>query len=341
MKKRILITGAGGYIGCILSELLLKSDYQIRALDRYFFGKDLLITDPDIEIIRDDTRLLNDSLLEGVDAVIDLAAISNDPSGELFQKSTWDINHKARANLAEKAKRSGVKRYILPSSCSVYGFLEEGVIADESSQTNPLTTYAKANLKAEEDILALADESFCCTIIRQATVYGFSPRMRFDLAINGMTYGAWKNGTIPLMRDGKQWRPMVHVKDTSAAMKFLLETDPKKINGEIYNVGSDKNNYQLKILAEKVADTLPNDVSIDWYGDPDDRSYRVSFDKIEQLGFKAEFKAEDGVIEIAEALNKGFIDKDTKTITLEWYKELVKWNKIINETSLDGSIIDL
>ena len=341
MKKLILITGAGGYIGCILSELLVSKGYQIRALDRYFFGKDLLIKNPDIEIIRDDTRLFKDSILEGVDAVIDLAAISNDPSGELFQQSTWDINHKARANLAIQAKKNGVKRYILPSSCSVYGFLEEGVIADESFQTNPLTTYAKANLTAEQDVLSLADETFCSTVIRQATVYGFSPRMRFDLAINGMTYGAWKNGNIPLMRNGEQWRPMVHVKDTSAAMNLLLEADPEKINGQIYNIGSDINNYQLKSLAETVANTLPNNVSIDWYGDPDDRSYRVSFDKIEKLGFKAKFKAEDGVQEIAEALEKGLIDKSPKTITLEWYKELVKWNKIINETSINGSIIDL
>ena len=341
MKKRILITGAGGYIGCILTEVLLKSGYQIRALDRFFFGSHLLESSPDLELIKNDTRLLDDSLFEDVYAVIDLAAISNDPSGELFQESTWDINHKARANMASRAKLNGVKRYILPSSCSVYGFLEEGVIADEKSQTNPLTTYAKANLKAEDDILLLSDDSFCCTIIRQATVYGFSPRMRFDLAINGMTYGAWKNGTIPLMRDGKQWRPMVHVRDTSAAMNFLLEADVKDINGEIYNIGSDQNNYQLRILAEIVADTLPNDVSIEWYGDPDDRSYRVSFDKIEELGFKAKYKAEDGVTEISNALDKGLIERNTRTITLDWYKELVKWNKIINETSLNGSIIDL
>jgi nucleoside-diphosphate-sugar epimerase len=340
MKKRILVTGAGGYIGCILTEILLEKGYKVRAVDRYFFGKDLVIKNPDLEIIQDDTRFFKESYLEGVDSIIDLAAISNDPSGELFQKATWDINHLARVNLAKMAKESGIDRYILPSSCSVYGFLDEGVIADETSPTNPLTTYAKANYAAEKDVLSLFDDSFCVTVIRQATVYGYSPRMRFDLAINGMTYGAWKDGAIPLMRDGAQWRPMVHVRDTSAAMCLLLESKKDRINGETFNIGSDSNNYQLTLLAETVASTLPNDVSIEWYGDPDHRSYRVSFEKIKKIGFEAKYLAEDGVREIANALESRMTDKTDKTITLKWYQELIKWNKIINESAMNGSIID-
>jgi len=339
--SKVLVTGAGGYIGCVLVPMLLEKGYKVRALDRYYFGRELLANDDNVETIYEDIRRIKPEHFADIEFVIDLAALSNDPSGELFQNSTWQINHIARVNVANLAKQYGVKRYILPSSCSIYGFQEEGVIADETSQTNPLTTYAKANLRAENGILPLADDKFCVTVLRQATVYGYSPRMRFDLAINGMSYGAWKDGVLPLMRDGSQWRPMVHVQDTAAAMCFMLEADVKKINGEIFNVGSEENNYQLKPLAEKVAEAVPRDVTIEWYGDPDHRSYRVSFDKIESLGYKAKRVAEDGVREICDALEKGLLDKTDKTITLKWYQELVKWNQIINQVQLEGKIIDI
>lgn len=173
-------------------------------------------------------------VFKGVDFVIDLVAVSNDPSGERFNEATWQINYQSRVRTAKLAKEYGVKRYILPSSCSIYGFQEQ--IVDESSLTNPLTTYAKANEKAEQDILPLADRNFVVIVVRQATVFGYSPRMRFDLAINGMTYGAWKTGRLPLMRDGSQYRPFVHVEDTSEAMIELLEfSDTEKINDQIFN----------------------------------------------------------------------------------------------------------
>jgi nucleoside-diphosphate-sugar epimerase len=339
--SKVLVTGAGGYIGCVLVPMLLDKGYKVRALDRYYFGRELLTNHDNVETVYEDIRRIKPEHFADIDYVIDLAALSNDPSGELFQNSTWQINHVARVNVANLAKQCGVKRYILPSSCSIYGFQEEGVIADETSQTNPLTTYAKANLRAENGIRPLADDKFCVIVLRQATVYGYSPRMRFDLAINGMSYGAWKDGVLPLMRDGSQWRPMVHVKDTAAAICFMLEADMDKVNGEIFNVGSEENNYQLKPLAEKVAEAVPRDVSIEWYGDPDHRSYRVSFNKIESLGYKARYVAEDGVREICDALEKGVLDKTDKTITLKWYQELVKWNQIINQVQLDGKIIEL
>jgi nucleoside-diphosphate-sugar epimerase len=242
---------------------------------------------------------------------------------------------------ATLAREAGVKRYVLPSSCSIYGFQEPEVVCDETHPTNPLTTYAKANEMAEKGVLPLADDGFCVVVLRQATVYGYSPRMRFDLAINGMTYGAWKTGVLPLMRDGSQWRPMVHVRDTAAAQIFMLKAPAAKVNGQLFNVGSEANSYQLGPLAELICKTLPKDVRIDWYGDPDHRSYRVSFDKIERLGWKARLTAQDGAREIYEKLESGALDKTTETITLEWYKTLTKWHRIIKEVELHGGIIEI
>jgi nucleoside-diphosphate-sugar epimerase len=342
--ETVLVTGAGGYIGSILVPKLLNKGYKVKAIDRYFFGKDKLPNHENLEIIQEDTRKLKEEIFDKVDYVIDLVAISNDPSGELFNEATWQINYESRVRTANIAKKKGVKRYILPSSCSIYGFQEE--IVDESAKTNPLTTYAKANEKAEQGVLPLADDSFVVTVMRQSTVFGYSPRMRFDLAINGMSYGAWKTGKLPLMRDGSQYRPMVHVQDTTDVMILLLTADKEKINGEIFNVGGDQLNYQIGQLGEIVAKTIEEEigkkVEIEWYGDPDHRSYRVSFKKIrETLNWTPKWDAKMGVKEIVHKLEKGEVDKTTQTITLNWYKELEKWYNIIEELKMYGGILNI
>ncbi len=340
--ERVLVTGAGGYIGTTLTPMLLEAGYAVRALDRFFFGDDLLGDNPNLERIQDDARKANPDHFRDVDYVIDLVAISNDPSGELFQQATWEINHVARAKHAELAKSAGVKRYVLPSSCSIYGFQEPGVVCAEDHSINPLTTYAKANGKAEDDVLPLADGDFTVVVLRQSTVFGYSPRMRFDLAINGMTYGAWKTGKLPLLRDGKQWRPMVHVRDTAAAQMFMLGyEDTSKINGQVFNVGSEENNYQLYPLAEIVADAVPRDVEIEWYGEPDHRSYQVNFDKIEALGWKAKHDARFAVAEICEKLDSGDLDRTNRTITLEWYKDLEFWHNKVHEVEMYGGMVKI
>ncbi len=342
--KTVLVTGAGGYIGSVLVPKLLKKGYKVKAIDRYFFGEDKLPNQENLIKIKEDTRRLKEEIFADIDYVIDLVAISNDPSGEAFSEVTYQINHISRVRSANIAKKMGVKRYILPSSCSVYGFQKEKV--NENSKTNPLTIYAKANERAEKGILLLADDSFCVTVIRQATVFGYSPRMRFDLAINGMTYGAWKNKKLPLMRNGSQYRPMIHVQDTTDVMILLLEVDKKKINGEIFNVGGENLNYQIgelgRIVAKTVSEKIGEEVKIEWYGDPDHRSYQVDFSKIKNiLGWQPKWDAKKGVEEIVKKLESGELEKTTQTITLKWYQELIKWHKIIKNIEKYGGILEI
>lgn len=340
MSLHVMVTGGAGYIGSVLTPMLMEAGHRVTVVDRLFFGRDTLPPDgPNLKVLKDDIRTLDPSRLKGVDAVIDLAAISNDPAGELVQEKTWQINHAGRVRICKLAKEAGAKRYILPSSCSIYGF-QDGVL-DENSPTNPLTTYAEANLRAEQDVLPLADDRYCVTVIRQATVYGDSPRMRFDLAINGMTKGFLAKGKIPILRDGTQWRPMVHVRDTSRCMTMLLSAPVDKINGQRFNVGSDEQNYQIKPLAELVAKGLAMPFDYEWYGDPDHRSYRVSFSKVRRtLDFAPQFDAASGARIIADKIKKGGLNpNDPKTITVGWYKNLIEMQKYIRDVEKDGTLL--
>jgi nucleoside-diphosphate-sugar epimerase len=324
MIKRILVTGAGGYIGTTLVQVLWERGYEVIALDRFFWGKDKLPPLSErLQTVEADIRFVSPEVFRGVDAVIDLAALSNDPVGELNPMHTWSINHLGRQRVCALAKNSGVKRYVLPSSCSIYGFMEGEV--NEQSDINPLTVYAKANYAAENDVRALHDASFVVVVIRQATVYGFSRRMRFDLAINGMVKGFLAKGKIPILKDGTQWRPFVHVRDTSRAMAALLEADAAAINGQIFNVGANAQNYQIFDLAGRVAKAMQVPFAYEWYGQPDHRSYRVNFDKIQRvLGWAPEYDAERGAAEVAQAVREKRADPDDPmTITLNMYKKLI------------------
>ena len=321
---KVLVTGAGGYIGSVLVPMLLEVGHEVVAVDRFLFGREVLPQEAHgLTVVQEDVRRIHTAILEGVDAVVDLAALSNDPAGELDPEKTWEINHRARVRLARMAKERGVRRYLLPSSCSVYGF-QDGLLG-ESSPPNPLTTYAKANLQAEREVLPLADAHFVVVVIRQATVYGYSPRMRFDLAINGMVRGFFRNGKIPILRDGTQWRPFVHVRDTCRAILMLLDAPGHRVNAEVFNVGADDQNVQIMALAQRVANALGVPFSYEWYGLPDHRSYRVSFRKIsERLGYRTVHAIEEGAREVYQALRQGRVDADDpRTITVSWYKHLL------------------
>jgi len=335
---KVLVTGGAGYIGSILSRILLEKGYDVTCLDRLFFGTDSIkdITDK-INLIKDDIRWFKPEILKGIDAVFDLAALSNDPSGELDPQKTLEINYRGRVRVAKLSKKYGVARYVLASTCSVYGF-QEGILTEESS-LNPLTTYAKANMLAEKEILPLADRSFSVTALRQATVYGLSPRMRFDLAINGMVLGFFKNAKIPIMRNGKQWRPFIHVRDTSNAFIKVLEADPELVNGQVFNAGSNEQNIQIFDLAKLVAESINLPFNYYWYGSPDKRSYRVSYNKIEKtLNFKSHYTPKEGAKEVFDALRDGRVSgDDPRTITVKWYKRLL--HERIKEVEINGVLL--
>jgi len=337
---KVLVTGGAGYIGSVLCRMLIEKGFDVICLDRFFFGFDSIEEIRDkIKIVKEDIRWFNPNILKDIDAVIDMASLSNDPSGELDPQKTLEINYEGRVRVAKLSKKLGVKRYVLASSCSVYGF-QEGILTEEST-LNPLTTYAKANALAEKEILSLADKSFKATVLRQATVYGFSYRMRFDLAINGMVLGFYKNGKIPIMRDGKQWRPFVHVKDTSNAFIKVLEAEPELVNGQIFNVGSDEQNFQIFELAKLIAESINMPFNYEWYGSPDNRSYKVSFKKIKEvLNFKPKYTPREGAKEVFEALKDGSLNPDDpRTITVKWYKHLLEMQKFIKSIEVSGKLL--
>lgn len=341
-KITFLVTGGGGYLGCVMVPMLLEYGHNVIVLDRFFWGKDIFspYCSDNLRLIEADTRSYPADYLRGVDVVIDLAALSNDALGEINPAITLDINYRARVRTAAIARNMGVKKYILASSCSVYGFNNN--ILNETSTPSPITTYAKASLLAENGILGLSDTNFCVTALRQGTLYGISPRMRFDLLLNTIVLSLFKNNIINV-EGGRQWRPIVHVADSAAAFIKIAQIDPAVVNGQVFNVGSSRQNYQIKDLAQIIASTLnPKCVIITNIFQNDTRSYHVSFEKIEKLGIETKKTPYDGAMEVFKALQSKKISDTIHTKTIEWYKHLLsKDPEILHAKELKGLIADL
>jgi nucleoside-diphosphate-sugar epimerase len=338
---RVLVTGGAGYIGSELVRELLQSGHVVICLDRFFFGKESvldILDEKNLVIMKDDIRWFEPKILKNVDVVMDLAALSNDPAGEIDQGKTLDINYLGRVRVARLSREYGVKRYILASSCSIYGYQED--LLDEDSTADPLTTYSKASRKAEEDVLPLSSSEFTVTVLRFATVYGCSNRMRFDLVINAMVLDLYKNSKMHIMREGNQWRPFIHIKDAVRAYQSIMDQPSDNINGTIFNVGSDEQNYQILPLAKMIAKGVDIPYEIEWYGSPDFRSYRVSFRKFkEELRFEAKYFPKDGAKEIFGALKDGYVSDSLKTRTVEWYKYLIKCTELSSEVMMRGALL--
>ena len=335
---KILVTGGAGYVGSVLIPSLIDKGFFVKCLDRFFFGAEFLSQkkfQKNIELIKDDIRWFDPTILNDVDFVLDLAALSNDPAGELNPSKTFEINHKGRNRVAKLSKEYGVKRYILASSASIYG--QQDHIADEKSSVKPLTAYSKANYNAEIDNLLLNDESFTVTALRFASVYGSSPRMRFDTAVNKMVLDAYNKRKISVSgRENK--RPFVFIKDAVKAYFTVLNAKKEKIEGEIFNVGSNEQNYKMDDLANQIVDSIEKPCDIDFQETNDHRSYFATFEKIENiLGFKTDYGIKEGIREIYQALTGGVISDNIKTKTVEWYKHLLNNSEdskklLINDT---------
>ncbi|MEY2778083.1 MAG: hypothetical protein RL008_179 [Actinomycetota bacterium] len=339
--SKVMVTGAGGYIGTQLIRDLAKAGHEVTAVDRFFFGKEPLsefINNKLVSIKQKDIRDLDQNDFKGHNAVCDLACLSNDPVGEIDPQLTYQINRDGRIHVAKTAKQAGVEKYIISSSCSVYGKGEEPRLS-ETSQTNPISVYAKSTLEAEQQNLSIADNNFSVTALRNATVFGLSTRMRFDLVVNLMTLTAFQKGRIIVMGGGMQWRPLVHLSDVSKAFITVLGAKKEKINKEVFNIGLD--NFQIKNLAYLVREELPFPVEIDIApDDADKRDYNVVFSKAESvLGFKAETNVIQGIKEIYFALKSENVDVGPKTITVQWYRNILDAKALLDSVVLDGRII--
>jgi len=327
MKKAVLVTGGAGYVGSVLIGELLAKGYKVICLDRFFFGGNSLKefkSNPQLTIVKDDTRQFDPNILKNVSVVFDLAAIAQpDPTEELNPKLFHEINYLGPVRVANLSKKYGVERYIFASSCSVYGFRKE--IISEDSPLNPIESYGKTKAQAERAILSISDKKFCATVLRFATIYGLSPKMRFDLVVNGMTLSLFKTGKIKVMRDGTQWRPVIHVKDAVNAYLKIMEADKEEVNREIFNVGSNDQNFQIYHLAKLIGESVGISYEIEWYGEPDARSYRVDFSKITRvLGFRTEFTPKEGAKEVYDALRDGVIKDTPETYVIKWYRQLAE-----------------
>lgn len=302
---RVMITGHNGFIGSIMVPVMQRAGHEVVGFDSYLFGDATAGPDtPDIPAVHKDIRDAELADFEGVDVVMHLAALSNDPVGDLEPQHTYDINHKASVRLAELAKEAGVSRYIYSSSCSIYGASGDSGLVDENASFNPVTAYAESKVAVERDVKSMAATGFSPVYMRNATAYGWSPRLRCDLVLNDLVARALLTKEITVLSDGTPWRPIVHIEDISRAFLAALEADVDAVHNEAFNVGAASENYQVKQLADIVNDVVPGcSINITGEAGADPRSYQVDFAKINKHlpAFEAKWTARKGAEELLTA----------------------------------------
>jgi len=337
---RVLVTGNNGYIGAVLCKRLLEEGMEVIGLDTDFYrGCNLFALEYTVKQLSSDIRQVKKSDLQGIDAIIHLAALSNDPIGALNPELTLQINYLASVNLAKLARESKVKKFIFSSSCSIYGISGDEMI-DENGLLDPVTAYAKSKVEAEKEIAKLADESFCPVFLRNATVYGVSPMLRVDLVVNNLAGWAFTTGKIKIMSDGTPWRPLIHIQDVCQAFITCLKAPKESVHNQVFNVGRNSENYRVRDIAEIVKNTLPN-CNIEYTGEhgADTRNYRVNFNKVSRvLGdfFKPEWNVEKGVRELFDAYKK--INLSEKDFQGDKFIRLKRIEKLLRENNVDKSL---
>ncbi|MHC5745431.1 MAG: NAD-dependent epimerase/dehydratase family protein [Nostoc sp.] len=333
---KILVTGTEGYIGSLLAPLLIQEGHEVIGLDTGFYKVGWLYNGTKVtaKTLNKDIRHITTEDLQGVEAVVHMAELSNDPLGQLAPDITYDINHKGSVHIAKLAKAAGVQRFVYTSSCSVYGFATEDYVSEEST-INPQTAYAKCKALVEQDVKLLADDSFSPTFLRNATAYGASPRMRFDIVLNNLAGWAWTIKEIKMNSDGTPWRPLVHLLDICKAIICTLEAPRDVIHNQIFNVGDTNSNYQVKQIAQIVADVFTDCELSFGKHDPDNRSYRVLFNKINQNlpGFKCEWDAQRGAQQLYNVFQQ--IDMDRGIFESRGFTRLKQLEYLIRTQQID------
>ena len=336
---KVLVTGTDGYIGVWLAPILLQRGHDVVGLDAGFY-RDGWLYDHGMgkfpPSLNKDIRHITQEDLRGFDAVVHLAELSNDPLGQHNPRVTYDINHLGTVALAERCKDVGIQRFIYTSSCSVYGVGSDDYQVEDSA-TNPQTAYAQCKVLVERDLSQMADDDFSPTFLRNATAYGPSPRMRFDLVVNNLAGLAWTTQEIRMTSDGTPWRPLVHVRDICEAIACCLEAPRDVVHNQIFNVGDNRENYQVKEIAQLVADVFPDCKLTFGSNNGDNRSYRVSFDKIHTKlpGFQCSRNVRIGAAELREMFER--IGMSREAFQYRAFTRLNQLKYLIDTQQLDAN----
>jgi nucleoside-diphosphate-sugar epimerase len=336
---RVLVTGHHGYIGSVLAPLLADAGHDVVGFDTFFYrGCDFGDSGAALPEIAKDLREVDASDLEGFDAIVHLAALSNDPLGDLDPSLTADVNFHGTIRLARAAREAGVRRFVFASSCSMYGASGTENALDETAPLRPLTAYAESKVRAEEGLFELADADFVPVSMRNGTAFGVSPRLRIDIVLNNLAAWAHTTGRIRLLSDGMAWRPLVHIRDISKAAVALLDAPEDLIRGEAFNIGTEEQNYLIRDLAEVLASVSGCEIEIAEGSSPDQRSYRVDFSKLVRAlpELRLDWNAERGAQELIDAYR--LVDLTLERFESDLYVRLRRLSSLLDQGQLDPDL---